>query len=326
MTISTRIAITGGSGHLGSCLIQLLLSQGYFVNALYTQELPNKTNNNLIWIKGDINDSKTIQTLINGSSVVIHCAGMISIGNKNADEVYRVNVNGTKTIVNECLKASGIRLIHISSSNAVIETNTTEIFDELRPYKTKRDFTYPYTKAKAEKHVLKTVLKFGLDAIIIRPTSIVGLPDYKPSLLGQTILDLKNKKLPAITKGGYNLVDVRDLSQTIINSIKKAKSGEIYLVGGEYFSVKEIAKTANPTKTPIQISLDLLLILMPFINLYQKLFGLKWPITKESIVTLKFAPKIMDISKARKELNHTCRPIKESITDFIDWSEQNKNS
>ena len=325
MATLTNIAITGGSGHLGSCLIQLLLLQGYSVNALYTQKLPNKTNKNLTWIKGDINDGTAIKTLINGSSVLIHCAGLISIGNKKTDEVYRVNVTGTKTIVNECLKASKIRLIHISSSNAVIETNTTEIFDENRPYKTKRDFTYPYTKAKAEKHVLKAISKNDLDAIIIRPTSIVGIPDYKPSLLGQTILDIKNAKIPAITNGGYNLVDVRDLSQTIINSIKKAKSGEIYLVGGEYLTVKEIAKVAYPTRTPIQISLDLLLILMPFINVYQKLFKLKWPVTKESIVTLKLAPKNMDISKAQKELNHTCRPIKESITDFIEWTEQNKN-
>ena len=131
--------------------------------------------------------------------------------------------------------------------------------------------------------------------------------------------------MPAITSGGYNLVDVRDLSQTIINSIDKGKNGETYLVGGEYISVKEIAKAANPTKIPIQISLDVLLILMPFINVYQKLFKLKQPVTKESIVTLKLAPKNMDISKAQKELNHTCRPIKESITDFIEWTEQNKN-
>ena len=53
MTKSRNIAITGGSGHLGTSLIELLLSQGHFVNALYTQNLPNKINKNLIWIKGD---------------------------------------------------------------------------------------------------------------------------------------------------------------------------------------------------------------------------------------------------------------------------------
>jgi dihydroflavonol-4-reductase len=65
---------------------------------------------------------------------------------------------------------------------------------------------------------------------------------------------------------------------------------------------------------------------MPLINLYQQLFHLKWPITKESLITLKFAPKHMDFTKAITELNHHYRPAKASIQDFIQWSEQKSNS
>ena len=143
---------------------------------------------------------------------------MISIGNKNHEEVYRVNVAGTDTIINACIQFPTIRLIHISSSNAVKESKGNEIFNEDRPYKKADDFIYPYSKASAEQLVLKAVTAHNLDAIIIRPTSIVGPSDNKPSLLGQTILDLHLNKLPVITTGGYDLVDVRDLSQTIINS------------------------------------------------------------------------------------------------------------
>jgi dihydroflavonol-4-reductase len=62
---------------------------------------------------------------------------------------------------------------------------------------------------------------------------------------------------------------------------------------------------------------------MPIINGYQKIFKLKYPITKESISTLKHAPKNMDISKAKSKLNHTSRPAIESIQDFIAWAEHN---
>jgi dihydroflavonol-4-reductase len=61
---------------------------------------------------------------------------------------------------------------------------------------------------------------------------------------------------------------------------------------------------------------------MPLINIYQKLFHLKWPITKESLTTLKYAPKNMDISKAIKELNHQPRLVNESITDLLNWLNQ----
>lgn len=319
-----KIAITGGSGHLGNNLIQLLLSKGYAVNALYTSNQPSKEHANLTWIQGDITNKKAINSLLTNCEVIIHCAGIISIGNKNADEVYRVNVRGTETVVNECLKFSNIRMIHISSSNAVKECGGNEVFDENRPLKTKLDFTYPFTKAEAEKYVLNAVTEKNLDAIVIRPTSIVGPPDKKPSLLGQTIIDLKNKRMPAITTGGYNLVDVRDLSNTIINGITNGKQGEIYLVGGEFVTVHHIAKASNSDKIPLKISVNLLLFLMPLINIYQKVFHLKWPITKESIQTLKLAPRNMDFSKAIKYLNHNYRPAKESIQDFIDWHNQNR--
>lgn len=323
MLNTPKIAITGGSGHLGNCLIDKLLSEGYLINALFTSNLPYKKHENLTWIQGDICDSHAIDILVENCTVLIHSAGMISIGNKNHEEVYRVNVDGTDTIINVCIKLPTIRLIHISSSNAVKESKGNDIFNEDRPYKTADDFIYPYSKASAEQLVLKAVTVHNLDAIIIRPTSIVGPSDYKPSLLGQTILDLSLNKLPAITTGGYDLVDVRDLSQTIINSFNKGAKGSIYLVGGQYMTVKEIAMASNSIKTPTLISLNLLLFLMPLINLYQKLFELKWPITKESLMTLKLAPKNLDISKATNELNHNCRPISESIDDLKTWFKKN---
>lgn len=324
MTKQKRIAITGATGHLGTCLIQQLLSQNYFVNALFFETPPNNTHKNLTWIEGNITNKNAIKELIANCEVIIHAASIISIGNKKIDEIYTINVEGTETVINECLKKENIRFIYISSSNAVKESEKNEIFDENRPYKTSSDFAYGFTKATAEQLVLNFVKKYLLDAIIIRPTSIVGPPDYKPSLLGQTILDLHYNKLPAITTGGYNLVDVRDISNTIINGIELGEKGSVYLVGGEYITVKNIALTASPKKIPLQISLNWLLFFMPVINIYQKIFKLKWPITKESIQILKLAPKNMSFEKAINELNHKYRPAKTSIEDFIEWSKNTK--
>lgn len=323
MSKNQCIAITGASGHLGNCLLQLFLHKGENVKALFTYTKPNFKHPSLTWIEGDINDSKAIEELVNGCSIVIHSAGLISIGDKNSNEVYRVNVQGTESVLKACLKINNSKLIYISSSNAVKESKNNEIFNENRPYKTQSDFTYSFTKATAEQLVLNAVQNLNLDAFIIRPTSILGPPDLKPSLFGQTILDFKNNQIPAVTTGGYNIVDVRDLAQTIWNSLKLGEKGEIYLVGGEYLSVKKIAETANPNKTHIVISLNILLFFMPAINLYQKMFKLKWPITKESIITLKLAPKNMDISKAKNKLNHSIRPAVESIKDLINWHENN---
>ena len=69
----------------------------------------------------------------------------------------------------------------------------------------------------------------------------------------------------------------------------------------------------------MKLSVDLLISILPVINLYDKLFKLKWPVSKESLYTLKFSPKKMDSSRAAKELLHQSRPIKNTIDDLLEW-------
>ena len=323
MSQNKTISVTGGSGHLGTCLIQKLLQADYLVTALYYKFQPTITHPNLTWVQGTILNPDTLKNLFLNSSVVIHCASVISIGDKNDAEVYSINVNGTENIIKECFEQK-IKLIYISSSTAVLETDENEIFDENRPYKTENDFLYSWTKALSEKKILAAVKSDNLDAIILRPTAIVGPPDYRPSNFGQTIFDIANNNIPAIAKGGYNIVDVRDVSKTIINSIDKGLQGEIYLVSGNYYTLQQIVKITNPESNLIAISINLLLFFLPLITLYKKLFSLKLPISKESLLTLKLAPKEMDNSKAKNELNHTVRPISETIKDLLFWQKNYK--
>ncbi|GGG58173.1 NAD-dependent epimerase/dehydratase family protein [Bizionia arctica] len=313
-----QVSITGGSGHLGTCLIELLLEKGFLVKALYRNYKPPISHRSLTWVQGDVSDKTILKQLVQDSTAIIHCAGMISVGKVNKEDVYNTNVIGTENVINACLN-SDIKFIFISSSNAVKETKANEIFDENRPYKTKNDFLYGYTKALSEQLVLKAVSNNNLDAIIIRPTSIIGCPDHKPSHFGKTILDIYNKKIPALTTGGYDLVDIRDLSETIINSIQLGEKGEIYLVGGNFYSLKQIARIVNPDHKFIYISLNLLIFLLPLIQIYDTHFPLEWPITNESLKILKRAPKKVDSSKAIKELKHKIRPIEDTLTDLINW-------
>jgi len=318
MSQKVTIAVTGGTGHLGHVLIKSLLEKGFHVTALYRKTLPQLKHRNLVWIHGDVTNQTSVDLLVQQATAVIHSAAVISIGNQNKNDVYDINVNGTKTILNAC-KRFHCRLIYISSSTSVKETIGTAVFDENRPYKTQSDFIYEYTKALAEQLILDAVKNNQLDAIIIRPTSIIGPPDYRPSYFGEAIKNLANLKLPAVVSGGYNLVDVRDVSQSIINSIDRGISGEIYLVGGTYLSLKQIAEIANPGRKFVVFPLNLLRCLMPVLNIYAMIFPMKWPVTSESLVILKRAPINVDSSKAINQLNHKIRPVTDTIMDLLEW-------
>jgi dihydroflavonol-4-reductase len=312
------ISITGGTGHLGSCLIAILLQKNYGVNALYFNSKPTIIHPNLNWIKGDISKPSTFKELLKNASVLIHAAGIISIGYGDESQVYNINVTGTENLIDACIKQQ-VKMIYISSSAAVIETEKEEVYTENRPHKTEAHFLYDWTKATAEKKVLKSIEDFNLDAFIIRPTAIIGPPDNKPSHFGQSIIDMANYKMPFVTTGGYNLVDIRDVSQTIINSFNLGEQGKIYLVGGNYYTIKQIAKIANPKRYFVSIPLNFLIAILPFIKVAKKIFSLRWPITKESLTTLKMAPNQMDCSKAKTALNHSVRPITETIEDLLTW-------
>jgi dihydroflavonol-4-reductase len=102
------------------------------------------------------------------------------------------------------------------------------------------------------------------------------------------------------------------------------KKGRVYLAGGDYISLKELAKIVSPSKIPLSIPVDLLLSFLPLINIYDKLFHLKWPVTRESLITLKFSPKNIDSSRAIRELGHQTRPIKQTLDDLVTWFNENK--
>ena len=161
--------------------------------------------------------------------------------------------------------------------------------------------------------------KEGLDAIILRPTALVGPPDSQPSRFGQTIFDLHAGKLPMISTGGYDLLDIRDFSQTVINSMEMGQKGEVYLTGGNFYTLKSLARLVKPEKIPPVISVNLLIRLLPLIRLYARVFPLRSPINRESLLTLKKAPEMVDSSKARKHLLHQSRSLKESVHDLIEW-------
>ena len=197
--------------------------------------------------------------------------------------------------------------------------NPARVLDEKAPLVTSEEFFYGWTKARAEELVMRAVSTDGLDAIILRPTALIGPPDEQPSRFGRTILDLYTGKLPMISSGGYDLQDIRDFSQTVINSLDKAEKGEIYVTGGKFYSLKELAQIVNPSRVPFVISIDLLLILLPLIRLYQKFVPLRWPINRESLMAMKESPNKVDSSKAIQQLGHQCRPLQESVHDLIEW-------
>jgi dihydroflavonol-4-reductase len=322
------VGITGASGHLGNVVCRTLIDRGYQVRVLHRKDIRSFEDINVQRVVGDVLDLEAVDKFVQGCDYVIHSAAIISIHGDPTGIVFKTNTEGPKNIAEACIKHKVKRLIHVSSTHAVMELPFETPFDETRPYKQKGSFAYDFSKSTGEQLMLKYFREGKLDGFVVRPSSVIGPFDYRPSEIGKALLDFYNRKIPVLPPGGYNFIDVRDISVTIVNALEKGKCGEIYLLSGEYYSMKNFAKVVHETsgkKVPKMVMpFWFLKMLLPFVKLYGKMKKANPVFTIEAITALKYGHPNMVNEKAKKELGHVCRPLKETIADFYKWNKERK--
>jgi dTDP-D-glucose 4,6-dehydratase len=89
-----------------------------------------------------------------------------------------------------------------------------------------------------ELEVYKEVVR-GLQAVIVNPSGIVGPWDFKPSLLGKTIIEFAQGKMRASVPGGFDFTPVQDVVQGHLLAMEKGVVGERYLLTGEQLTINE---------------------------------------------------------------------------------------
>jgi dihydroflavonol-4-reductase len=318
------IVVTGASGHIGNVVCRLLLDKGYRVRALYMSSKESLAGLPVDFFRCDILNPGDLDELMQDSDAVIHCAAQISIHGDPDGMVFKTNVEGTRNV----LKAAQInrvrRLIHISSVHAVEELPHDVPFDESRPYKTNSAPAYEYSKAVAEQLVLEAGKQGAMEVVILRPGSVLGAFDFKPSEIGKALLDFYQEKIPALPPGGYDFADVRDVARTIVNAVEKGRNCEVYNITGKYHSMHAFARLIHEVtgkKVPsVVLPYSFLRFCLPFISLYGRITGTPPLFTRQSIDVLKHGHPAMDHSKASDELGHSCRPLSESLRDFYNWN------
>ncbi|MGC8717851.1 MAG: SDR family oxidoreductase [bacterium] len=323
------IGVIGATGHLGNVLIRELIKQGFRIRAIIPEweDITSIKDENVDIVRADVTNLSSITNAISSLEYVFHCAGIISISG-GYSSMYRVNVEGTKNVIEACIKNKVKRLIYTSSVHALAEPSKEEKLDETcKIYPDKVYGDYAKTKALAKIAVLEAT-KRGLDTVVLCPSGIIGPFDYKTSEMGQLILDFVNRKLKAYIDGAYNFVDVRDVATGHIEAMKKSKYGEIYVLGGETISVYEILEVLESItvikKPKTKIPYWLAYATSPFTLIYYSIVKTKPLFTTYSIVVLRSNAHISS-KKAINELGYLFRPIKESFRDSYLWlKEQGK--
>jgi len=321
--MSIKVAVTGANGHVGNVVCRELLAQGYRVKAFYQSDASSLAGLDLERIQGSVLNRTDVLHLVESCTIVIHCAAIISINGDPTGMVFKTNTEGAQNVWEACVAQSVKRMIHVSSVHAVTELPHSEGYDENRPYKSATDYIYDYSKAFAEHWLLDAAKNATVELVVVRPSCVMGSFDFKPSKMGTALIDFYHQKVPLLPKGGYDLVDVRDVALSIVRAIEQGRKGEVYLLSGNYYSLKamvgviqQVTGKKMPQKT---IPYWFLKCCVPFAALASRISKKSNSLTKESIDALKHGHPRMNNSKAQQELNHRCRPLEETLRDFYAW-------
>src|SRR5947209_7957597 len=112
-----RALVTGSAGFIGSNVVRTLIEDGHDVRALH---LPNEDVRNLRGldverVAGDVTDIADMRRAMRGCEVVFHLAAVYALWTKDADLMHRVNVGGTRNVL-DAARAEGVRrVVHTSS-------------------------------------------------------------------------------------------------------------------------------------------------------------------------------------------------------------------
>ena len=206
--------VTGATGNIGNNVVRYLVSLNKEVRVL-VRRYDDSLKNLPIDIKiGDVFSLTFLDKSIDEKDIVIHCAGFIDLLNKEKYQSFRTNYQGTKRIADLCLRKNN-RLIYISSVDAIPKKKRGLVSEPLEINPKKLKTYYAKSKALATDYILNQI-RLGLNAMILYPSAVIGINDYKPSAAGREILNVMKHRVIFSLKGGYNFIDVTDVAKAIV--------------------------------------------------------------------------------------------------------------
>lgn len=326
----TTYIITGANGHVAQTIIRKLKNEDCVIRGLLLPSENNLDSGNVTYFKGDVTEPESMRDIFAGidakNTVVIHAAGIISIGEEITSLLYNVNVNGTKNVIEACRQYGTGRLVYVSSVHAIDEGDGLHVIKEVGSFsKDKVVGAYAKTKAEATQAVMDAVAE-GMDAVVVHPSGILGPGDDGRNHITQLIQSYLSGKLLGGVTGGYDFVDVRDVADGIIAAAQKGRKGECYILSNRFIPISDLLKymqVATGGKKKACFPLGLTKFMAPVFEWIAKVTKKRALFTRYSLRTMESNGRFSH-DKATMELGYTPRDMMDTVRDTIAYLQTGK--
>jgi dihydroflavonol-4-reductase len=326
--------VTGGAGFLGSHVCGELLSRGEKVRTLVLPHDPARqyVPKAVEVCEGDLCDRKSLEAFFAVSDaceiIVIHCASMVSVKPDYNARMMKVNVDGTRNIIDTCIASKNFaKLIYVSSTGAIPELPHGQKITEVDKFEADKVIgCYSQSKALASQCVLNAANYQNLNACIVHPSGILGPEDHAISETTGTIIKIINGEMPIGISGSFNLCDVRDLAHGCVLAADKGKQGSCYILANGEVTLRKVCEMLEANCDCKKPAFFLPLILAaPLAKVTESRARKKGhePILTSFHIYNLARNNNFDYSKAKNELGYTTRSYEETIRDEVKWLEAN---
>ena len=324
-----KTLVTGSTGFLGSAILRELLDDGREVKLLVRKDADTANIDGLdVEIAyGDLRDSESLQSALNGCNTLYHAAAYYSLWDRDQQLIYDINLEGTRKILEASEKKNLEKIIYTSTVGCIgLNEDTTPANENTFFNKSTLANHYKKSKFQAEQIALQFA-RNGLPIVIVNPSTPVGPRDIKPTPTGKIILDFLNRKMPAYLDTGLNLIDVKDCARGHILAEQKGVPGERYILGNQNMSLFDILTTlekitglkAPRIKMPFWVALSAGWVCEMVSN---HLTGKPPAVPLAGVKMAKYF-MYFDSSKAVQKLGLEQNPVEKALRESVNWFKEN---
>lgn len=321
--------VTGATGFIGSAVARALLAAGEPVRVLAR---PSSDRRNIADLPvevavGDLGDRASLERALAGCAGLFHVAADYRLWVPKPEEIYRVNVEGTRNLMLAAGAAGVGRIVYTSSVATLGLLADGSPADEDTPVTLAAMIGhYKRSKFLAEAEVRRLAAEDGLPVVVVNPSAPVGPRDIKPTPTGRMVLDAATGRMPAYVDTGLNIAHVDDIAAGHLLAWERGRIGERYVLGGENMTLKtiltEIARLVGRSPPRISLPHGLILPVAYAAEAWARLTGGAEP--RVTVDGIRLARKRMFFScaKAERELGYQARPAEQAFVDAIAWFRQ----
>jgi nucleoside-diphosphate-sugar epimerase len=239
--LSGTVLITGATGQVGHAIARRLTGDGVEPRALVrSPERARALPEGVLPVFGDVTDPASLEAALDGCATVYHSAGIPEQWRRDTGEFARVNLEGTRNVVEAALAAGVERFVYTSTDDVLVQ-GPGQAYDESKLNPSSGATPYQRSKIEADR-VVTAALDRGLPAVFLHPAGLYGPSPFLAKGLNDLLMELAKRKTPMLLPGGMGVAYSDDVADGHVRAAAQAPVGARYILAESFQSLTDIAR------------------------------------------------------------------------------------